>query len=175
MSLALFVSSLVFYGAQPSSAKSPDEVLVVNSSTFPVPASVSNTAEAPLWVRDVDNPARAPFAQMLTFSIANGAFQGEATITVPAGKHLVIEYVSGRSEFNPSSFGFGGPVIYGALNSNGKLIYFPWTNPTSNTSLAGQMMRADVFGTAQLFVERTATNGAQDVKVTVTGYLVDLP
>jgi hypothetical protein len=57
--------------------KPPADVKVTNSSAEPVPT------------RDVDNSARQPFTVGLV-SFNNNTFQ------VPAGKRLVIEYVSGR-------------------------------------------------------------------------------
>src|SRR5262249_34116686 len=46
---------------------------------------------SPLTVRDLDNPARQPFVATMLSVNANTSF-----FTVPAGKLLVIEYVSGQ-------------------------------------------------------------------------------
>ena len=75
-------------------------VLVVNSQSEPVPVtgtvSVSNLGGAPLPVRDVDNPARQPFqANIIDIPIG---LPNPVFFTVPAGKRLVIEYVSADIE-----------------------------------------------------------------------------
>jgi hypothetical protein len=47
-----------------------------------------------VYVRDVDNPARRPFQQELTWQNDPTQLGGGASFTVPPGKRLVIEYVS---------------------------------------------------------------------------------
>jgi len=203
--LLVLAGALVLSGTNNSSAKTPDDVVVVNTPTNPVPTQaqgtttvagtvqaqqagawsvglagtptvkIGNTDASPVLVRDVENPAKQPYMQVLTFSIPDGMLQGDAILTVPAGKHFVIEYISGLSSFN--SLSFGGPVTYGALNSDiGGLVYVPFNPPTANgTCVAGQLVRAYVFESAQVFVERAGLTGAQQVKVSVTGYLVNTP
>jgi hypothetical protein len=72
------------------------------------PVTVINTPAQPVPVRDVDNPARQPF-QTSTSSLTN-AFNaqgfGLTLTTVPAGKRLVIEFVSAAC----SPTGGGGVV-----------------------------------------------------------------
>ena len=54
--------------------------------------SVINTPAEPVPMRDVDNPARQPFHLQM--------FGDNNSFTVPAGKRLVIEFVSGRIHTN---------------------------------------------------------------------------
>ncbi len=202
---AILAGSLVLSGSFTSSAKAPDDVNVVNTPGNPVPTkaqgttaiagtvqaqqsgnwnvgitgtptvSIGNTAAAPVLVRDVENPARQPFGQTFNFTIPDGMIQGQTSLSLPAGKHLVIEYVSGLSEFNPISF--GGPLVYGALNTDvGGQVFYPWNAPSANgICVASQLVHAYVSQSVMIFVERAALQGSQQVKVTVTGYLVDAP
>lgn len=55
---------------------------------------VGNTATNPIQVRDVDNPARQPFQKAFTVTLPAGTAFGTESFQVPAGKRLVIEYVS---------------------------------------------------------------------------------
>jgi hypothetical protein len=55
---------------------------------------VTNTASAPVLTRDVDNPALQPFQNVRVISTPAGLLGGDETFTVPAGKRLVIEFVS---------------------------------------------------------------------------------
>src|SRR5436309_709952 len=74
------------------SPPSPTNVNVVNTPNV----NVANTTASPVLVRDVDNVARQPFRAQVVGGFADGASTtGDITIaTVPAGKRLVIEYVS---------------------------------------------------------------------------------
>src|SRR5262245_50630279 len=92
--------------AQPPRPATPVEIV----APVPVPVSgslgisgtpnvtVSNTAASPALTRDVDNPARAPFQ---TAFCTNATFGGgtpqtciaPTSLTVAAGRRLVIEYV----------------------------------------------------------------------------------
>jgi hypothetical protein len=95
---ALLVMVLTFLPAhRVGAAPTPSTVNVdVVNTPLPVTGSVGlsgNTAASPLLVRDVDNPARHRFQQLLTLgSDPNGG--GELKIIVPANQLLVIETVS---------------------------------------------------------------------------------
>jgi hypothetical protein len=67
---------------------------VVKPEKQPVDVQVINTEAAPVQTQDVDNPAFQPFqlSQILTFPV--GLLGSNADFTVPAGKRLVIEFVS---------------------------------------------------------------------------------
>jgi hypothetical protein len=69
-------------------------------------------------VRDVDNPGLQPFQQTVVYSGGNGN-SATSTLTVPAGKRLVVEHVSGVSFGpNPATITLGAnaagsePVIF---------------------------------------------------------------
>jgi hypothetical protein len=74
----------------------PLSVLVINTTTNPVPVSgsinVGNAATSPIPVRDVDDPARHAFYGELC---ASQPATCSSSLTIPAGQRLVIEFVSG--------------------------------------------------------------------------------
>lgn len=55
---------------------------------------VGNAPNSPLPVRDVDNPARQPFQGELDPLVTVGSFTASDSLSVPAGKRLVIEFAS---------------------------------------------------------------------------------
>ena len=87
---------------QGKQAPPPFDVKVINSPSEPVPVtgtvSVSNLGGAPLPVRDVDNAARQPFQAKINEVVLS---PNPVFFTVPAGKRLVIEYVSADIEAAP--------------------------------------------------------------------------
>jgi hypothetical protein len=62
-----------------------------------VPVQITGTAST----SDVDNPARQPFAHRFDITMTNGASNG--TFTVPAGKRLVITYISSDAGVKPGA------------------------------------------------------------------------
>jgi hypothetical protein len=82
-SLVLAALALVMIAPKAAHAVTAALVQVVNTSANPVPN------------RDQDNPAQQPF-QFLAQpdTVGTGQTQAETDITVPAGKRLVLEYVS---------------------------------------------------------------------------------
>lgn len=115
-SLTALVGLLVFIGivvalvprvsrgqGNSQNAPPPFNVKVINSPSEPVPVtgtvSVSNLGNSPLPVRDVDNPARQPFQARLCVLGTPAACAGTGfptSVTVPAGKRLVIEQIAGQ-------------------------------------------------------------------------------
>lgn len=55
---------------------------------------VSNSSSSPLYVRDVDNPAQQPFQRELDAHFSPGSSSASDSLTVPAGKRLVIEFAA---------------------------------------------------------------------------------
>ena len=120
--LTIFGVSFLLYGAGYSRAASDKDVVVVNTSSNPVPVSaqgttniagsvsvsntpnvniansptvtLNNSAANPLMVRDVDNPARQAFQNQISFNVPQASLTCLPIATVPGGKRLVIEYAS---------------------------------------------------------------------------------
>src|SRR5437763_5246905 len=73
---------------------------LVLALTNTIPAGAGNTkGAAPALMRDIDNPARQPFQTMAhtTLTPAMAAILDKVA-TVPAGKRLVIEFVSAAAD-----------------------------------------------------------------------------
>src|SRR5437899_6396572 len=77
---------------------------IAQAAPSPTNVNVVNTTASPVPVRDVDNPARQPFQAEAVGGFADGASTtGDITIgAVPAGKRLVIEYVSAFGRMLPT-------------------------------------------------------------------------
>jgi hypothetical protein len=170
---------LVFFGASapPSfgqSTKPVADVKVVNTPTV----TVGNTAANPVLTRDANERAITPFETELGASFLNGAqFSEEMDIAVPAGKRLVIEFMSAQVRIPTGQFVTGefattvgglSAVHYLAMTPQGKFgggDIFALSQPMEvsadpNTPVRIHMFRSDVTG--QGFVQ-----------LSVSGYLVD--
>ena len=76
LGLGIFVAALSTIPSRPvSGAQGPDPVIVTNT---------------PLFMRDVDNPARQPFQIGFPFTMNSGTQQVFQSFTVPAGKRLSL-------------------------------------------------------------------------------------
>jgi hypothetical protein len=97
----------------------PGQVTVINTAGQPVPVNgsvaatqsgswtvgingtpsitIANTPSAPVPIQNVDEYGRQPFQQFVSIDIPDGSISGDSdTFTVPVGKRLVIEHVSGQ-------------------------------------------------------------------------------
>lgn len=128
------------------------------------PASPLGIA-SPLMVRDTDNPAFQPF-NVLRFSSG-------VLVTVPAGKLLIVEFVTGSqvipaSSFNPGSIELSvGLMFYKIAASSVR----PATN-NRNFHTVSQLTRIYVPAGQQLVVTFGAS---EESSVSVSGYYVDVP
>jgi hypothetical protein len=160
---------------QPTPIPPPVNVNVVNT---PLPVtgtiSVGNLGDSPLPVRDVDNPARQPVSATANCSESTGT-NCEATIySVPAGKRLVIEYVSfqARVPF--------GQVAYMSITGGP---YFPFSQPAVSfpganvVRFAEQVRLYSEPGTTLVVQgERTGSGlSSTNFSFFISGYLVDVP
>jgi hypothetical protein len=166
-----------------------------------VAVAVAACAQPPsVPVHDVENPARTPFlaAQMFVLCMANGVF----TQSVPAGKRLVIEFVSfDCSTTRPStvsSTGGSGPVdvVIARINAEHStstskagvwyrlLVHNQGTiagNPTASIAAAdhyavSQSVRiyADP-GPLLVSASLSDRSSTANCEVVVSGYLIDVP
>src|SRR5213083_3739953 len=147
-------------------APSPSNVNVVNTTASPVP------------VRDVDNPARQPFEAQGMGGFADGASTtGDITIaTVPAGKRLVIEYVS-----MVGAMPLGERILLAGTKDDGTVDDPVVTVPTESGTnadgtldyfIASQLVRVYMDpGRINCSAERNSTVGANpnSVRFTISG------
>ncbi len=170
------------YGAAPAT-----EVKVVNTSSQPVPTTITNTptvkintdADHPVFVTDVDNPARQAFQEDLTFTLPDNFSEVCSPLTtVPAGKRLVIEYISGKASFPAADQKLRHLSIRTTLNGN--LVYHylaPTPTGVFNEYVAAQQVRlyADANTLPHICLGRGNLNdGVVSVHVSISGYLIDM-
>jgi hypothetical protein len=164
--------------AAPNSPPGP-EVRVVNTETNPVPVVVVNPTTKPVLVRQVDSGAVQPL------SIKTNAFQfgtaGDGSgilYTVPSGKRLVIEYLS-AIVFVQTGQKVLLTKISGAQDAD--LIAIPsfvgQTVQGFDFFQSSQLVKGyvDAGGTVEFLIQRDSFNGQMFFKLTMTGYLVDVP
>jgi hypothetical protein len=150
-------------------------VRVGNQNDSPLPVtgtvSVSNAGNSPLLVRDVDNAARQPFRVNLFPQVLAGSQHGTASFQLPAGRMLVIEYVSGiantRSDLD---------LDYLLVGDNGAFGHFLFLTKTSITSdQVSTPLHMAAFGSLHVDLQRHATEGSANAIFVISGWLVDAP
>lgn len=151
-------------------------VLVDNTSAESLPVTgkvnVSNLRGSPLPVSDVDNPARQPFQRLL--NSINGSF------TVPDGKRLVIEYVSGTLDGGASctaNYVFITTTITVAEEAQILSHIFPPTPISSLRAVFGQQTRiySDPNTVVSARLNTNPNNCDSSFVAYISGYLVDVP
>ena len=159
--------------ASPTTIPPPLNVNVVNT---PLPVTgtinVGNLGDAPLPVRDVENPARQP---------VQFEFNGLNDYQVPAGKRLVIEYVS--AELNSLASACTKAVATLQTTAGGVEESHPFylqligTVGTQRDYAVNQQTR--LYADPNTMIQpgsRTAGCGGTVIEsIVISGYLVDLP
>ena len=121
--------------------------------------------------------AGQPFHQSANFSFPDGAITRSASISIPAGKRLVIEYISGHLGV-PAGQNITKIVLGVTLNRQ-FADHFVIRTPIGDSGFgneffgASQQMRVyadDLF----INVQRSSPNGTAGGTVTISGYLVDV-
>ena len=149
----------------------------------PLNVSVVNTATRPVYVRDVDNPARQPFhVELYDFRMIAGDTLSTDSFIVPAGKRLVIEQVSGRFTA-PAGQTLDLVVQTGPSEAPATHYYLPVRQgplaPLSGDGFVlNQLSRqyAEPGSNVGVILQRRGgTDGEASGLMTFTGYLVDVP
>jgi hypothetical protein len=177
------------------------DVIVANTAANPVPTTIQGTLPAisgnvavtntpsvnvaslpTVLVQSRDEPARQPFQRFGSFEIEAPAFGGNDSFTVPAGKRLVIEYVSFRSNILT---GANQIVSFSLGNQGGGSIggfgFVPQTTIDSAVSTTGyiahESLRAycDPGTNVSITAIRNSTVGSDTVSYTITGFFVNVP
>lgn len=167
------ISSHTAWGQKP-----PAPVTVQNT---PLPVTVENTTADPLPTRDVDNPARQP----VTFHLSELANEGQASaglssgFTPPAGKRLVVEFVSGFLSLPTGQNAFA--EIF-SIGPNGGFFHalvpvatgdFPAFARPNIFSMSQQLrLYSESSGPLQIGFTRNGTTGTALLQLTFSGYLV---
>jgi hypothetical protein len=133
---------------------------------------------SPIFVRDLDNPARQP-VQVTAICEPFGASCAKTLFTVPAGKRLVVEYASANAIVS------AGQVIVAEIGSGFGLDEFRHALPISQpateiagetTTIVSQQLRlyVDAGTDLKMSCTRSLAGPAGFVRMNFSGYLVDV-
>jgi len=127
-------------------------------------------------VRDVDNPALAPFTLDTTFSLTAVNSQ-QLLVTVPAGKRLVIENIS-----YVSAGGASDQLVYGSLRNGefGPIVVLLGINPphasvTSGLTLQDGSQQSKAYFDSGQDVWASASHlsgSSRTIEVALSGYWI---
>jgi hypothetical protein len=150
----------------------------VNIANTPI-VQLNNSSVNPLLVRDVDVMARQPFQLNIQVGLGSGILDNYKTFTVPAGKRLVIEYVSGRAGLGDNqlpSFQLG-TFTNGDANPTPHYLAAQQTTPGFGLYVISQPVRiyADAGSLHYVAIVRGSGEGTADVHVSISGYLENVP
>ena len=154
----------------------------VSFNGAPQPVSFSNTADSPLFNRDVDN-GRNPFQRHLVLDngFVNPTFPGvgcaitqcQASFDIPAGMRLVIEHVAARVQ------GAAGQKYIAFVQVNGDIaiwlvLNFQGSFSAIDVLTASQQMRvyADETTPPPAALVTSTNGGVFFADVNISGYLV---
>jgi hypothetical protein len=176
-SLLMLACLMLSSSAHAGPSAQTSNVNVVNTPSV----NVVNTPAAPVFVRDVDNPAKQPFETTGLLAFSDGQYDIELTVTtVPAGKRLIIEYVSLYATLFT-----GQSLVFATLHStgnNGNAYHrLPITGPTNDGGydefMVSQAIRmyADPGTPVTLRVRRSTSSGySLDGDYAISGYFIDV-
>ena len=186
-----------------SASSPPSNVNVVNTPTVGIdPAKntvqVANSASGPLAVAITNTPVRRPFQARVNLSIPNGANADSERLNIPVGKRLVIENVPALT-FGPQGLGhllnfttcvqdtIGDNTNGGFENHDVVLttqgLFNGLEQLAANQNLLAfadesvQTPNGSILTGLDVIVNfsRGSLTGTSGVRVTITGYVEDVP
>lgn len=175
-------------GAISLAPSNPQNVKVVNTSAEAVPVTVNgtptvqvgNSSANPVLIRNIDTAARQPYHATISapFVAGNDVAGSASSLVVPAGKRLVIKYVSADADVPV------GQVVVGTfLAGRPELDYvFVLSRQASGNGFdeiyaAAQPMEIwlDPGDLIDMIFVRNGTLGTGNARVTISGYLENVP
>lgn len=137
---------------------------------------MTNTADNPVQARDVDRAAQEPFQKNFRMTFDPGQLGTSATFTVPNGKRLVLEYVSGTfATENGMVVIFSVTTTVGQATADHRVVLDPQGAaggyPASFTGAQELHVYADP-GTAVTLYSGRQQGGGGGGLAAVSGYLV---
>ena len=139
---------------------------------------IGNTVGSPALVRDVDRPVAQPFRTQVTSFFTSGSADTtvNSAATVPAGKHLIIEFISVKitlpagqaalfAKLDTTVFDQFITLTAAGSDSVGN-VYFVATHKVFVILDPGQFLQASAF--------RNSLTGGGNIAMTVSGYLADI-
>ena len=186
-----------------SASSPPSNVNVVNTPTVGIdPAKntvqVANSASGPLAVAITNTPVRRPFQARVNLTIPDGANAASDRVNVPAGKRLVIENVSALT-FGPQGQGHllnfttcvqdtvGETSVPGGFEAHDVVLTTQGLFNGLERLAANQNLLAFADESVQgpngpltgldviVNFSRASATGNSGVRVTLTGYVEDIP
>jgi hypothetical protein len=154
-----------------------DNLVRLDAATSTI--NVANSASAPLFVR-VAEPALEPFQQQLMITIPNQETAGSASFTVPTGKRLVVEAVSGYALL-PGGMAFRYAALQTSVGGVAANHFLqtrldPDTRANHIALPVPTRLYADPGTAVTAQVQRHGVAGAtSDITVSVSGYLLNAP
>jgi hypothetical protein len=154
------------------------------ATTVTVMMAPSATAQSqPVLVRDTENPAHHPFTYRSGANWIANAPNASFFVTVPAGKRLVIEQVSFRADVKPSATQKVSVEVLTTTAGVSSAYFFAGASrgPAGvfDEFIGAAQMRsyADANGFQEILVTRADSSGggADNVDLSLSGYLVDMP
>lgn len=196
---ALVLAALMLLNPSEVQGKPENQVVVVNTGDQPVPVvvqgttaisgavaiagtptvAVASSASNPIFVTRADNPEKYPFQRAVNVIVADGSFVGDATITVPAGTHWVIEQVCLDSAM-PVGQSIRASVM--TVESGAQIAHTMLTVPRGtfnfgsgdfDTFEATHSTRIYANGDVGLHIARNASVGQTSVYFAVSGHFVN--
>ena len=150
---------------------------LLRSSTLAVAAFAATAALAqpkPALVQDIDQPGRAKYQESVSHSCQDSSTCYFYFSAVPAGKRLVVTWVSAIYELNASGDSQG--ILYPYDLSGVELYLLPSPNQwagTSRTINSPVMMYVEAGSYPSLEILSTLFSGS--AKVTLVGYYLSVP
>lgn len=152
-------------------------LLIGTASLVSVKKATAGEPVGSTLVRDVDNPARSPYQDVVRVVLPNGQVSGQAVLpAVPAGKQLVIEYVSASGYFTLGQSAF----LQVGMGESAVMHYVPllqrFNTGMRTRIIGGQETRIYIEAgkRPRISVVRDGTTGDAIVDVAISGYFVSL-
>ena len=178
--LFTIILTLTFGLAGVGSAAAQTDVKIVNTDREPVPT----VAKGITLIENVDEPARQPFQREKLFTVPEGANNYSFLFfNVPVGKRAVIEQVTARAICPIGQFlsdlaiytNVGG--LYGYYVDHFLVPSIPISSEQASYIFYSQQMRlyADPNTPVMLHMNRNQASGITYIKLSISGYFVDVP
>src|SRR5262245_57087337 len=193
IALTFSAALVVFAVANPTAVRAVQASLtqVINTAANPVPTAaigvtqvsgavnVSNAVNSPVPTQNVDEHARQPFQRTFLMGLADGESSlQDSGFTIPAGKRLVIEQVSGFVTLPTNQIPF--IFVESALQGESSASVYPVPVKEGAVSVSADSWRFAnpvlLYGDATLpiivGVSRNSNSGLVNCHITVSGYLI---
>jgi hypothetical protein len=185
LGLSVLIAILAGINATPTHA-GPVVSGTVNIGNTPLPVTIAGdtTINGTVKIQDVDNPARQPWQHRFSLGVATGTVVSCDSADVPAGKLLVIEYVSANEDLLPDAIMTHLDVI--TTQGGHQVRHFFTPTPTGRelastarafvvsqaTRLYAEAGTGSVEVCAQIGTDFKSSSG--DAQAGLSGYLVDV-